>query len=129
MMYWVYWTIILGPVHGVAAKACAATRDDGADASDACRGASPRRAGQPREAVRMSGEIHHVERVSVTTDAQWRRVFIDTGMSIIRATAGEVLDLDEVQVLLLGQPSAADNGPWLVRSDGSHRRPSSRGAP
>ncbi len=29
----------------------------------------------------------------------------------------------EVVVLLLGQSSARDNGPWLVSQDSSHRRP------
>lgn len=75
-------------------------------------------------------EIHHVEpTLPIVTSAQWRRVFIDGGIATVRATGRSVSSDDEVLVLLQAQPSAADNGPWLVKSDGSHRRPHPEGSP
>jgi hypothetical protein len=68
-------------------------------------------------------KIHHIEPTPIDTDAAWRRVFIDASMASIRATGAPVAADDEVPALLMGQPNAADNGPWLVRADGSRRRP------
>lgn len=68
-------------------------------------------------------EIHHVERRPIATAAQWRDVFIDAGMATVRATGRSVGRGDEVLALLLEQPQRVDDGPWLVKADGSHRRP------
>jgi hypothetical protein len=68
-------------------------------------------------------EIHYVEDRTVTTPEGWRLTW---RAAILAAPPGALRfgdNVGEVPVLLRGQPNAADNGPWLVGPDGTHRRP------
>lgn len=77
------------------------------------RASGPDRVGVALVTWGTVGEIDHVIDGPVL---DWERAFQD-------ATKQYAERPDEIEVMLLGQVHAKDNGPWLVRADGSHRRP------